>query len=225
MLPETPLLAVRRAILMLAACVAPGESIDLLDSCGNGRSADTRRYGIAAKELASVSDHIEKTIVQAQEKLRAQEAGVSETKKLINQLLAFAEQPPMYPDVADTSAVHPLRGDEYYGLKQQAACRLVLERRKALSLGPATLDEIFATLTEGGYRYEAKSVEVAKKSIYNMLVQNSSTFHRLPTGKFGLSAWYPGAKPQRRRLHLDDEEPDKADGEPAEDAAEEGGTP
>jgi hypothetical protein len=170
-------------------------------------------------------EHIDKTLAQALEKLKGQEAAVAQTKQLINQLLEFAGRPPMYADIAAASAgAAPLRGDEFYGHKQSTACRLVLERRKAMNLGPATVDEIFAGLKEGGYAYEARDDAMAMKSIYNMLVQNSAIFHRLPSGKFGLAVWYPNApKKKRDRPILDDEtEPTTAPTTTAESASEGG---
>lgn len=158
-----------------------------------------------------MSEHIDKTVAQALEKLKEQEAGVAQTKRLINQLHEFAGRAPMFQDVASTSIAAALRGDEYYSQKQSTACRLVLERRQALSLGPGTVDEIFATLKEGGYAYEARDEAMAMKSIYNMLTQNSSIFHRLPSGKFGLASWYPGVVKVRRRSKLEDVEADEDD--------------
>jgi hypothetical protein len=143
-------------------------------------------------------EHIDKTIAQALEKLKAQEEAVAQTKRLVNQLLEFASRSPMFTDIIVSSGGATLLGDEYYGQKQSTACRMVLERRKAMNLGPATVDEIFSMLKEGGYKHEAKSEEIAMKSIYNMLVQNSAIFHRLPTGKFGLAAWYPDAPKKKR---------------------------
>lgn len=155
-----------------------------------------------------MSEHIDKTVAQALEKLREQEGAVAMTKRLINQLLEFEGRAPMFEDVKSATSVVALRGDEYYGQKQSTACRLVLERRKALNLGPATVEELFATLKEGGYAYEARDESMAMKSIYNMLTQNTSIFHRLPTGKFGLATWYPNAVKVRRRtpLRIDDDE-------------------
>jgi hypothetical protein len=37
------------------------------------------------------------------------------------------------------------------------------------------------------------------------LAKNSSLFHKLPTGKFGLLEWYPNAKPLKASKTADDE--------------------
>jgi hypothetical protein len=149
-----------------------------------------------------MATHIRKTIAEAQARLDEQEEAVRQTKRLINQLCEFAGDPPMYPDVDEHGQnlrVANLQGDEYYGQKQSTACRLILERRKALNLGPATLNELHEELLAGGYRFSAKDADTAKRSLYMMLTKNTVTFHRLPNGKFGLAAWYPNSKKQRRR--------------------------
>lgn len=146
-----------------------------------------------------MDSHHRKTLEEAQQRLHEQEEAVRETKRFINQLCTFAGEAPMYADAEQRSnAIVPLRGDEYYGQKQSTACRLVLERRKAANLGPASLDELHAALLEGGYQFAAKTALIEKRSLYQMLIKNTSIFHRLPNGKFGLDAWYPDTKRQRR---------------------------
>jgi hypothetical protein len=165
-----------------------------------------------------MGNHIDDTLAQAQAKLKSQEDDVAQTKRFINQLLAFDGRPPMFQDTASSSAALTMHGDEYYGQKQQTAARLVLERRKAMNLGPATLDEIFEAMKAGGYKHDARDDSMAGKSLYNTLTQNSSTFHRLPTGKFGLTAWYPNA-PKKKRKKGDD---GADDGDPTEPETESG---
>jgi hypothetical protein len=168
----------------------------------------------------TMTDHIDQTLSQALEKLKAQERDVAQTKRFVNQLLAFAEREPMFLDIDSESVALTLRGDEYYGQKQQTAARLVLERRKAMNLGPATPDEIFSAMKQGGYRHNAIDDAMATKSLYNTLTQNTATFHKLPTGKFGLAQWYPNV-PKKVRAKTAAEDVD-AEG-PDESEADEGG--
>jgi hypothetical protein len=144
-----------------------------------------------------MADHVDSLLAEAVARLKQQEALVVDTKKFINQLLSFAKRDPMFPDaelgVAATLQI-ALKGDEYVGQKQQTATRMVLERRKALNLGPATQDELWADLVAGGYRSSAKTEAIAKQILQQMLSQNSSAFHRIPNGKWGLTEWYGDVK-------------------------------
>jgi hypothetical protein len=47
----------------------------------------------------------------------------------------------------------------------------------------------------GGYHFQAKNDDYAKRGLYQSLTKNSSTFHKIPAnGKYGLLEWYPAAK-------------------------------
>ena len=62
--------------------------------------------------------------------------------------------------------------------------------------GPATPQEIIEALKAGGYKFEAKSDEIALIGLRALLRKATSVFHKLPgTRAYGLMAWYPGAKP------------------------------
>src|SRR5262249_13053740 len=122
-----------------------------------------------------------------------------------------------------------LNGDEYYGKPLTGAVRIILEARRAVGRGPATIAEIYEQMLAGGYRFNAKSDENAKRALRIALVKASHTFHRIPSsGKFGLLEWYEaikaskstGGKDRDDGLDLDDAELADASAE-ADAAAEE----
>jgi hypothetical protein len=91
-----------------------------------------------------------------------------------------------------------IKRDTFYGKKQMTAVREYLEMRRAQGDGPATPREILDALKAGGYRFEAKSDDIALVSLRALLRKANTVFHRLPgTGAYGLSSWYPNAKPSR----------------------------
>lgn len=150
-----------------------------------------------------MSDHIQQTIADLQAKLSEQESAVVKTKRLINQLCDMAGMPPMYQDteIHESGAVSlSIQGDQFYGQPLSTCIRQILEMRKSLKQGPATVNEIYAALTQGNYQFETKSEDNAKRGLRISLTKNTAIFHKLPNGKFGLLEWYPNAKntrPQR----------------------------
>lgn len=158
-----------------------------------------------------MNDPSEALISKAEEKLKQQEADVRATKKFINQILVFNNKLPRYPDDDPSTSIQTsFHGDEYVGKSQTTACRQILERRKAANLGPATIEELYIDLLAGGYQFDAKDAETAKRGMYQTLTRNSGIFHRLSNKKYGLTAWYPGVKDNNKKK--DDDENGK-DGE------------
>jgi hypothetical protein len=73
--------------------------------------------------------------------------------------------------------------------------------RSNLPVKEATLDEIFSALKEGGYDFRSSGdrEDDQKRGVAIALGKNSQTFHRLPTGDFGLTTWYPGVREKRQK--------------------------
>ena len=111
----------------------------------------------------------------------------------------MAGRPLVFEDVkvAQHAAVGPLKGDEYYGKGFQTVVRTILEARKITGAGPATVNEIYLAMTSGGYVFDAKDDENAKRGLRISLGKSTHTFHKLPNGKFGLLEWYPAIKPAK----------------------------
>ena len=163
-----------------------------------------------------MSEYIKQTIEDAQRQLHEKEAELRQLKLLINSLCLMAKQKPLYADsyLQTQSVASSLRGDEYVGEKQHSACRMILERRKALGLSPCTLDEIYADLVAGGYQFEARNDAIAKRGLSSMLSQNSTVFYRLQNQKYGLASWYPGAKRPTKKAKQESDESDPPDTAP-----------
>ena len=126
---------------------------------------------------------------------------LEEKKRMANHLSGMAGGADIYEiQKASSGTAMPTNGDEYYGMPAMTAIRSVLEARKAAGLGPAMLSEIFDTLVAGGYQFEAASDSNAKNSLRVTLAKRSSTFHRLPNGKYGLLKWYGKIKGGKKGL-------------------------
>lgn len=152
-----------------------------------------------------MEDHLQKTLEQAKRKLAEQEAAVVATKKLINQLCAFGGSPPMYADSdlqsSSSAGLGAIRSDTFYGKSASTAVREYLDMRAASGLGAATHDEIIAALKTGGFDFStlAESEMVAQRTVAITMGKNSSIFHKLPNGNWGLLSWYPEAKERKQK--------------------------
>ena len=151
-----------------------------------------------------MEDHLQKTLDQAKRKLTEQEAGVTATKKLINQLCEFGGIAPMYSDADFQSAsagLGSIRSDTFYGKSASVAVREYLDMRSASGLGAASHDEIITALKTGGFDFSslAESEMVAQRTVAITMGKNSSIFHKLPNGNWGLLSWYPEAKEKKQQ--------------------------
>jgi len=142
-----------------------------------------------------MADHILKTLEEIQRAVSALEEQLNEKKRMANYLSGMAGGRDIYliEDAASASAM-PSNGDEYYGMAAMTAIRKVLEARKSANLGPATPVEIYDTLIAGGYQFETANENNAKNSLRVTLAKRTTTFHKLPNGKYGLVKWYEKIK-------------------------------
>jgi hypothetical protein len=77
--------------------------------------------------------------------------------------------------------------------------------RRAANLGPATPRDIYEALVKGGLKFDTTVVANAITGVRGTLRKNSSIFHKLPNGEYGLLSWYPRAKAARPNAAADDE--------------------
>lgn len=137
-----------------------------------------------------MADKLSGAIEELEAQLAEQLQEVASTKKLINSLLKRMGQEARYTDV---SVEHrgAMRADEYYGKPLSTAVQMYLERRHQ-AVSP---DDILQGLEQGGFNFKALNwSEVARmRNLVISLVKSSKTFHRLPNGSFGLTAWYDAA--------------------------------
>jgi hypothetical protein len=143
-----------------------------------------------------MSPHIEQSILELQEHLAGLEDQARDTKKAVNALCRVAGKPAIYTDLDAEGRIvsAQIRGDEYYGKPLATVVREILEKRHRLGIGPASVDELYDDMLEGGYQFDGKNPHNAKRSLRISLAKNTSTFHRLPNRKIGLREWYPGLK-------------------------------
>lgn len=146
-----------------------------------------------------MADHILKTLEDVKREVAALESQVAEKKRMANYLSGMAGGGDLYViDESSDTGVMPRNGDEYYGMAAMTAIRMVLDARRSCNFGPATLAEIYDTLIAGGYQFDAASENNAKNSLRVTLAKRSSTFHKLPNGKYGLVKWYEKIKGGRK---------------------------
>jgi len=145
-------------------------------------------------------EHIDKTIEELRAKIAEKEHELAEMKKTVNQLCKLAKHSPIYITEAEpeTTSVEPLKGDEYYMQPIARVIGWILERRELCGLGPATVREIYDIMKAGGYKFDAKDDENAMRGISISMCKNVAKFHRLPSGKFGLTEWYPALKEKKQ---------------------------
>jgi len=143
---------------------------------------------------------VHQAIEQVQSEILALEQQLAEKKKAVNVLCGIVGKAPVYATTDPISgAAASIRSDEFYGKKLATAVRMILEKRSALGLGAASVDEIYDCMLQGGYRFDnAKNDATAKRALSTSLAKNTTTFHKLPNGYFGLLEWYPEAKVTKR---------------------------
>jgi hypothetical protein len=140
-----------------------------------------------------------KTLDEAIEELVADisrlDTEMRKKKETVNTLCAVNHRPPLYKaDDTESSTLIRIRPDLFYGQALATAVRTILEMRRQQDMGAASINEIYDTLTNGGYQFQTKTEDVAKASLRSSLSKNNLTFHKLPNGRFGLLSWYPNVR-------------------------------
>lgn len=70
---------------------------------------------------------------------------------------------------------------------------------------PASIDDIYSVLVEGGFNFPSNDPEKQKQGLAVSLGKNTIAFRKLPSGLFGLAEWYGGGARSARRSkrHID----------------------
>jgi hypothetical protein len=157
------------------------------------------------------TDHVSKTIEMVQGQIAELDQQLLVKKQMVNGLCEIAGRPPIYGDaeMASRTTSTTTRPDEYYGKALATVVRTVLEKRKSANLGAATANEIYDEMVAGGFHFQAKNDDNAKRGLYSSLGKNTSTFHRLPNGTWGLIEWYPDRRSAKAKSNGDDEADDE----------------
>jgi hypothetical protein len=139
-----------------------------------------------------MSEHVQLTLADVLNEIANLEAQLTEKKKLANLLYKMNGENAAFQNVDGSAA--SIRPDEFYGRPLATAVEEVLVRRKRVGLGAATVSEIYEVLKQGGFHFNTKNDENAKRNLYDKLAKNPK-FHRLPNSStYGLTAWYPNIK-------------------------------
>lgn len=158
-----------------------------------------------------MSDAIRATINELQHHINDLEQEIADTKRTCNKLAHRAGMPLPYADtdLLPRNSTANMRRDQFYGKTLTTALREYLLMRQAANLGPATVNEMFDGLSQGGFDHGSANDDNAKRVMRITLTKNSGLFHRLPDDKhFGLVEWYPNIKHKKSKAEEESESAD-----------------
>src|SRR5271156_6198725 len=143
---------------------------------------------IHANGSGALPDHVSKTIQDATEKIRQREEETRDDKRALNKLCTMYGIPPVYEDkeLLPTETRGPIRSDQYFGQPLAKVVKEILDRRRTANLGPASVAAIYSEMVAGGYQFDAKDEENAKRGLRISLSKNTALFLKLPNGEYGL---------------------------------------
>ena len=145
------------------------------------------------------------TIDKIQAQIDILEEQIDKKKETINTLCELEGEPVRYPDVGEDRAkpLTAFRSDQFFGRPMATAAREILEQRGARNLGAISLDELFDTMKAGGFAFDNKNDQIAKRNLAITLSKNTA-FTRVPANGFiGLTEWYPNARRKREPVAAD----------------------
>lgn len=147
---------------------------------------------------------------------------------VINDMRAEDGMPPLPPfgggsgggvdTVGRGSVPTTIKPDTFYGKKAHTAIREYLDMRKAAGSGPGTVREIFEALKAGGLQFGAQDEKDAMDGLRVLMRKRTHFFHKMPNGTYGLTAWYPNARPARPAARANAETTGGTDPMPTETA-------
>jgi hypothetical protein len=132
-------------------------------------------------------------------------------RRAVNVLCEEASLPVRFPEIMESSGsakAMQINDATFYGKKLQTALKEFLEMRGKEH--PAKPKEILDALKSGGYVFETKNDDVALVSLRATLRKRHLVFHRLPSGAYGLTAWWPELKKSKSDDDGDDDTESKA---------------
>jgi hypothetical protein len=165
-----------------------------------------------------MSENIESAIDEVQQRIVALQKEVTAQKRAVNILCGIVGREPLYAgaDIEESHHQTATTRDLYYGQDIADVIEDILRRRKQASKGSATVSEIYDAMKAGGFRFDAKNDDNAKRGVYISLGRNAK-FHKLPDGSYGLALWYPAIKVKKAK-NGDDAEGDEVKDKPEADS-------
>jgi hypothetical protein len=137
------------------------------------------------------------SLAAVQVHIQSLESELADAKRVANNMSTRAGRGPIYAEVEQPGVANlaSIRSDQFYGKSLATAIREYLTIRRSANVGPATVTEIHAALLNGGFEFETKEPDNAKRNLRISLTKNTALFHRMPDGAhYGLVEWYPEAK-------------------------------
>jgi hypothetical protein len=141
-------------------------------------------------------------------KIRGLQEEIRKAKIAANAIAEMDGLPVPYQqlDEEDASVLTSFQSDQFYGQPLAKCVRLILEARRAMNSGPASVTEIHDALVKGGYLFDTKDETNSKNSLRVSLGKNP-LFHKLPNGGWGLLTWYPKARPPKENGAAEEDGP------------------
>lgn len=155
---------------------------------------------MAAEQEPNVSEHVLRTVGDLEKTLKSKVDEVRQIKRMINDLCRMASLPLRYAVEEESDGMGQLgsiKPDSFYGRPLATVIREYLQMRRGSGQSAATVNEIHEALKLGGYEFETKDEDNAKRGLRASLSKNP-IFHQLPNGQYGLSEWYPKAKKKQQ---------------------------
>jgi hypothetical protein len=145
--------------------------------------------------MSQLPEHAKLLIADIQQKIADIEREANKYRETVNLVCATYGHEPMYDLVDVEAASKPgatmsVQPDQFFGKPFSTCVREILTERKTRGMGPADPKEIFEMLRAGGFAFDAKSDDVAFRSMMISIGKNTSVFVKLPGGHIGLEEWY-----------------------------------
>lgn len=150
-------------------------------------------------------DHILKTIETFEAKIVEHEQEIFKLRSAVNQVCAVAGMEPKYQldDAGTASAatgktLGTIKADEFFNKPLATAVRNALNMLRAAGKAPASVEQIYDVLVQGGFDFGAKR-DPAIQGLHVSIGKNSALFSKLPNGLVGVKDWYGDAPRPRGR--------------------------
>lgn len=148
-----------------------------------------------------MSDHLLKTIGDLETEIQSREEQIVGLKRSVNVLCGMAGIPAKYEDAGQATATARrglnIAGDQFVNVALNTAVKDYLTMRKTAGLeGPASAEEIYGALEQGGFDFSTKDKATALGGLRISMGKSSHTFKKLNNGNYGLNEWY-GIQPRK----------------------------